>query len=82
MKKTPIFFKIWFGFAASLAVGALVLLSYTAYIFVTDPNADEKAKNIGRFVGELKEGYDTGLSNESKAAIEESVEKPLEENPE
>lgn len=82
MKNTPIFFKIWFGFAVSLAVGALVLLSYTAYIFVTDPNASEKAQNIGRFVGEIQGGYDKGLSNESKAAIQESVDKPLEENPE
>lgn len=82
MKKTPIFFKIWFGFAATLVVGALVLLSYTAYIFVTDPNAGEKAKNIGRFVGEIQAGYDTGLSNDSKAAIEDSVNEPLEENPE
>ena len=80
MKKTPIFFKIWFGFAASLAVGSLLLIAYSAYIFVTDPNAS--ARNIGRFVGEIKEGYDSGLSNESKTAIEESVEKPLEENPE
>ena len=82
MKKTPIFFKIWFGFAVTLAVGALVLLSYTAYIFVTDPNAGEKAQHIGRFVGELKGGYDTGVSKESKRAIKESVDKPLEENPE
>jgi len=80
MKNTPLFFKIWFGFAATLAVGSLVLLAYTAYIFVTDPNAS--ARNIGRFVGEIKEGYDSGVSKESKEAIEESVNDPLEENPE
>lgn len=52
----PLFFKLWFVFVATLAIGIFALVGFSIYSIVSDPAV------IGRFVGEIEQGYITTVN--------------------
>lgn len=54
----PLFFKLWFAFCAILALSIFAAVVFLLYTVVSDPSV------IGRFVGEIQQGY-TSTLNES-----------------
>lgn len=59
----PLFFKLWFAFCAMLALGIIALGIFTIYTVVSDPAV------IGRFVGEVQQGYTTTVSPQQPQEI-------------
>lgn len=59
----PLFFKLWFAFVATLVIGIFALVGFTLYTVASDPAV------IGRFVGEVQQGYTTTVSPQQPQEI-------------
>ena len=49
--KMPLFFKLWFGFVATLVLSVFVTVGFVLYSVATDP------ASVGRFAGEIVSGF-------------------------
>ena len=52
----PTFFKVWFGFVFTTAISIFALVFYTIFSVASNPEAS--AREIGRLIGEVSEGYE------------------------
>lgn len=48
----PLFFKLWFGFVALMAVGIVSFFIWAGARVLSDP------AQVGRFIGEIARGFD------------------------
>lgn len=49
--KIPLFFKLWFGFVATLVLCIFGVVGFMFYTVITDP------ASVGRFTGEIVSGF-------------------------